>query len=279
MAAAASPRIGFIGCGRMATAIAQGLVKAGVVAPSQVTGSDPSPAMREAFSKTTGAPVVSENLALLTGSDVVVLAVKPQHMPAVLKEIAKGVEGRHLFVSVAAGVPLSAMTSALGQSTRIVRVMPNTPCLVGAGATAFSRGAKATDEDAALVERLFSTIGIAMEVSEPLMDAVTGLSGSGPAYIFQVIEALSDGGVRSGLPRNVSTRLAAQTVLGAAKMVLDTGEHPAALKDGVASPGGTTIAGLHELERGALRGALINAVEAATRRSQELGRAAAEGGK
>jgi pyrroline-5-carboxylate reductase len=277
MAAAASPRIGFIGCGRMATAIAQGLVKASVVAPSQITGSDPSQATRDAFTKATGAPVVAENLSVLSGSDVIVLAVKPQHMPAVLKEIAKGVEARHLFVSVAAGVPLSAMTSALGSSTRIIRVMPNTPCLVGAGATAFARGAKATEEDASLVERLFSTIGIAMEVTEPLLDAVTGLSGSGPAYVFQVIEAMSDGGVRSGLPRNVSTRLAAQTVLGAAKMVLDTGEHPAALKDGVASPGGTTIAGLHELERGAMRGALINAVEAATRRSQELGRAAEAG--
>lgn len=277
MAAAASPRIGFIGCGRIATAIAQGLAKANVVAPSQMTGSDPSPAMRESFTKASGAAVVAENLAVLGGSDVVVLAVKPQHMPAVLKEIAKGVEARHLFVSVAAGVPISAITSALGQSTRIVRVMPNTPCLVGAGATAFARGAKATEEDAALVERLFSTIGIAMEVTEPLLDAVTGLSGSGPAYVFQVIEAMSDGGVRCGLPRNVSTRLAAQTVFGAAKMVLDTGEHPAALKDGVASPGGTTIAGLHELERGALRGSLINAVEAATRRSQELGRAAEAG--
>jgi pyrroline-5-carboxylate reductase len=278
MAAAASPRIGFIGCGRMATAIAQGLVKASVVAPSQITGSDPSQTMREAFTKAAGAPVVTDNLSVLSGSDVIVLAVKPQHMPAVLKEIAKGVERRHLFVSVAAGVPLGAMTAALGSNTRVIRVMPNTPCLVGAGATAFARGAKATEEDAALVERLFSTIGIAMEVSEPLLDAVTGLSGSGPAYVFQVIEAMSDGGVRAGLPRNVSTRLAAQTVLGAAKMVLDTGEHPAALKDGVASPGGTTIAGLHELERGALRGALINAVEAATRRSQELGRAA-DGGK
>jgi pyrroline-5-carboxylate reductase len=278
MAAAASPRIGFIGCGRMATAIAQGLVKASVVGPSQLTGSDPSAATRESFTKASGAPVVADNLSVLSGSDVIVLAVKPQHMPAVLKEIATGVEARHLFVSVAAGVPISAIASALGQTTRIVRVMPNTPCLVGAGATAFARGAKATEADASLVERLFSTIGIAMEVTEPLLDAVTGLSGSGPAYVFQVIEAMSDGGVRSGLPRNVSTRLAAQTVLGAAKMVLDTGEHPAALKDGVASPGGTTIAGLHELERGALRGALINAVEAATRRSQELGRAA-EGGK
>jgi pyrroline-5-carboxylate reductase len=233
--------------------------------------------MRESFTTGTGGNAMADNGAVLAGSDVIVLAVKPQHLPGVLKEIAKGAEARHLFVSIAAGVPLSAMTSVLGQAARVVRVMPNTPCLVGAGATAFTRGPKATDEDAALVERLFSTIGIAMEVPESLLDAVTGLSGSGPAYVFQVIEALSDGGVRCGLPRNVATRLAAQTVLGAAKMVLDTGEHPAALKDGVASPGGTTIAGLHELERGALRGALINAVEAATNRSQELGRAAAGG--
>jgi pyrroline-5-carboxylate reductase len=146
------------------------------------------------------------------------------------------------------------------------------PCLVQAGASAFARGGTATADDAAFVERLFSTIGIAMEVVEPLLDAVTGLSGSGPAYAFQIIEALSDGGVSAGLPRSIATRLAAQTMLGAAKMVLETGEHPGALKDAVASPGGTTIAGLHELERGGLRGSLMNAVLAATRRSQELGR-------
>jgi pyrroline-5-carboxylate reductase len=261
----------------MATAIAQGLINAEFVNRSQITGSDPSSAMRDSFTSATGAPVVAENLAVLKGSDVVVLAVKPQHMPAVLKEISPGVEPRHLIVSVAAGVPLATMSAGLGQTVRLVRVMPNTPCLVGAGATAFARSPRATADDAALVEQLFSTIGIAMEVSEPLLDAVTGLSGSGPAYIFQIIEALSDGGVRCGLPRTVSTRLAAQTVLGAAKMVLETGEHPGALKDGVASPGGTTIAGLHELERGGLRGTLMNAVEAATNRSHELGRAASSG--
>jgi pyrroline-5-carboxylate reductase len=274
MAVEATMRVGFIGCGRMATAIAQGLVNAGFVSASQVSGSDPSVATRERFASETGAQAGGDNAAVLKNSDVLVLAVKPQHMPAVLKEIAAGVGPQHLIVSVAAGVPLATLSQALGERARLVRVMPNTPCLVQAGATAFARGGQATAEDGALVERLFATIGIAMEVAEPLLDAVTGLSGSGPAYAFQIIEALSDGGVRCGLPRDVATKLAAQTMLGAAKMVLETGEHPGALKDGVASPGGTTIAGLHELERGGLRGTLMNAVEAAAKRSQELGRAA-----
>ncbi|HVJ84752.1 MAG TPA: pyrroline-5-carboxylate reductase [Caulifigura sp.] len=271
MAAASTLRIGFIGCGRMATAIAQGLVNARYVGANQITGSDPSAAMREAFTKATGTPVVADNLTVLKQSDVVVLAVKPQHMGPLLKEIASGIEAKHLIVSVAAGVSLATLSGTLGSSVRLIRVMPNTPCLVGAGATAFARGAKATADDASLVTELFSTIGIALEVPESLLDAVTGLSGSGPAYVFQIIEALSDGGVRCGLPRAAATQLAAQTVLGAAKMVLETGEHPGALKDAVASPGGTTIAGLHELERGGLRGTLMNAVEAATKRSQELG--------
>ena len=271
MAAASSLRIGFLGCGRMATAIAQGLVNARYVGANQITGSDPSAAMRESFTKATGTPVVADNLTVLKQSDVVVLAVKPQHMEPLLKEIAAGVEATHLIVSVAAGVSLATMSGTLGSNVRLIRVMPNTPCLVGAGATAFARGAKATADDASLVTELFSTIGIALEVPESLLDAVTGLSGSGPAYVFQIIEALSDGGVRCGLPRAVATQLAAQTVLGAAKMVLETGEHPGALKDAVASPGGTTIAGLHELERGGLRGTVMNAVEAATKRSQELG--------
>ncbi|QDT55328.1 Pyrroline-5-carboxylate reductase [Caulifigura coniformis] len=277
MSAVETVRVGFIGCGRMATAIAQGLIRAGFVSESHVTGSDPSASMRDAFTNATGSPVVAENRVVVSGSDVIVLAVKPQHMASVLNEISGSVEARHLIVSVAAGVPLAMISAAFRAGTRVIRVMPNTPCLVGAGATAFARGPKATEADATLVERLFSTIGIAIEVPEPLLDAVTGLSGSGPAYVFQVIEALSDGGVRCGLPRNISTRLAAQTVLGAAKMVLDTGEHPGSLKDGVTSPGGTTIAGLHQLERGALRGTLMNAVEAATTRSQELGRAANPG--
>jgi pyrroline-5-carboxylate reductase len=159
----------------------------------------------------------------------------------------------------------------LGSDRRLVRVMPNTPCLVGASASAYCVGGAATCEDGQLVERLLSAVGLAIALPEPLLNAVTGLSGSGPAFVCLIIEALADGGVKAGLPRDVALKLAAQTVCGTARMVLETGQHPAALKDAVASPGGTTIAGLHELERGGVRGSLMNAVEAATRRSRELG--------
>jgi pyrroline-5-carboxylate reductase len=205
-------------------------------------------------------------------ADVIVLAVKPQSMPAVLQELKPLLGGEHLVISIAAGVTLASLTAALGQERRLVRVMPNTPSLVGKGASGFALGGAATADDGALVEKLLSTVGIAVQLPERLLDAVTGLSGSGPAYAFQMIEALSDGGVCVGLPRDVATRLAAQTLLGAAEMVLATGQHPAALKDAVASPGGTTIAGLHALEQSGVRAALINAVVAATERSQELGR-------
>jgi pyrroline-5-carboxylate reductase len=264
--------IGFIGCGKMATAIAQGLVAAQFAKPSQISGSDPSEECRRSFAKSSGGETLASNADVARKSSVLILAVKPQHMAGVLEELKGHVAAKHLVISVAAGVPVARMAAVLGADRRLVRVMPNTPCLVQAGASAFARAGTATAEDAAFVERLFSTIGIAIEVAEPLLDAVTGLSGSGPAYAFQIIEALSDGGVSAGLPRGIATRLAAQTLFGAAKMVLETGEHPGALKDAVASPGGTTIAGLHELERGGLRGSLMNAVLAATRRSQELGR-------
>jgi pyrroline-5-carboxylate reductase len=184
-------------------------------------------------------------------------------------------ERRPLVVSIAAGVTLAQLAAALGGPTRLVRVMPNTPCLVDASASAFTPGEHATGEDVTLVQGLLDTVGRAFRVPEHLLDAVTGLSGSGPAFVYLVIEALSDGGVRAGLPRDVSTALAAQTVLGAAKMVLETNQHPGALKDMVASPGGTTIAGLHELERAGVRGAFMNAVEAASRRAAELGKKAA----
>jgi pyrroline-5-carboxylate reductase len=179
---------------------------------------------------------------------------------------------RPLVVSIAAGVSLARLAEGLAPGTRLVRVMPNTPCLVGASASAFSPGEHATEEDVSLVQGLLDTVGKAFRLPEHLLDAVTGLSASGPAFVYLVIEALSDGGVRAGLPRDVSTALAAQTVLGAARMVLETGQHPGALKDAVASPGGTTIAGLHELERAGVRGALMSAVEAASRRAAELGR-------
>jgi pyrroline-5-carboxylate reductase len=203
-------------------------------------------------------------------SSVVFLAVKPQQMSQALMNLRHAVRPEHLIVSIAAGVSLKAIDAGLGRESRLIRVMPNTPCLAGAGASAFSRGTHATNDDAALVQRLLSNVGIAVEVPEKLLDAVTGLSGSGPAYVYQIIEALSDGGVRMGLPRETATKLAAQTVLGAAKMVLTTGQHPGSLKDAVTSPGGTTIAGLHEMERGGLRGILMDAVQAATERAREL---------
>ena len=222
----------------------------------------------------TGARATADNREVVAGSDLLVLAVKPQSMAALLAEIRPIVTARHLIVSIAAGITLRQLADGLGPDRRLVRVMPNTPCLVGASAVGLCAPATgATPEDVALVDRLLNAVGRAFRLPEHLLDAVTGLSGSGPAFVYVIIEALSDGGVRVGLPRDVATALAAQTVLGSAKMVLETGLHPGVLKDKVTSPGGTTIAGLHALERGGLRAALIDAVEAATRRATELGRA------
>ncbi len=254
----------------MATALARGLITADFTEPEAVIAADPFESSRVQFAEATGARTTEENTDVLDVSEIIFLAVKPQAMAGVLSEITRHLDERHLVVSIAAGVSLETLTAALGDSCRIVRVMPNTPCLVGASASGFSIGASASADDARLVKDLLSTVGIAVEVPERLLDAVTGLSGSGPAYVYQVIEALSDGGVRAGLPRDVATQLAAQTVLGAARMVLETGEHPGVLKDAVTSPGGTTIAGLHALENAGLRAALMNAVAAATARSVEL---------
>lgn len=263
-------RIGFIGAGQMATALAQGMVRAGLAAPAQLIASDPSSDARAKFAAATGGRTTTENRQVLRESQVVLLAVKPQQMAAVLAEM-RGEVGSQLVVSIAAGVRLAALAEGLGNSVRLVRVMPNTPCLVGAGACGYCLGPHATDEDGRLVAEMLAAVGIAFSVEEKLLDAVTGLSGSGPAFLYLIIEALSDGGVRMGLPRNIATALAAQTVRGAAEMVLRTGEHPGLLKDRVASPGGTTIAGLQALETAAVRGAMMAAVEAATVRSRELG--------
>lgn len=272
---AASPdpqalRWGFIGSGRMASALVNGMIRAGVATPSQILASDPQAATRNALVKESGIVAHASNASVIEGSDVVVLAVKPQSMAAVLAEIAPRLAPRHLVVSIAAGVSIATMAKALGESSRIVRVMPNTPALLGEGASAFALGSNATEADAAAVQRFLDSVGRAVRVPESQLDAVTGLSGSGPAFVYMIIEALSDGGVRAGLPRDVAMTLAAQTVLGAAKMVLETGLHPGTLKDQVTSPGGTTIAGVQTLERAALRGALIDAVDAASRRSAEL---------
>jgi pyrroline-5-carboxylate reductase len=259
----------------MATALARGMIRAGTAPADAVAASDPVEPTRAALGRETGAFVTDSNEAVARRSEVLVLAVKPQSMAAVLQELRPVVTPDHLVVSVAAGVSLTTLAQGLGADRRLVRVMPNTPALLGEGASAYCLGPHARRADDAVVRSCLESVGRAFRVPEALMDAVTGLSGSGPAFVYVVIEALSDGGVRMGLPRDVSTALAAQTVLGAARMVLETGEHPGALKDQVASPGGTTIAGLHALERGGLRAALIDAVEAATNRSAELAAAAA----
>jgi pyrroline-5-carboxylate reductase len=265
-------KIGFIGAGKMATALASGFIKAGIVQSEDVVASDVVPAARKHFGEATAARTAAENSSVVQSSEILFLAVKPQQMHEVLTALSHSLSPKHLVVSIAAGIKLEQMVEILGEKRRVVRVMPNTPCLVKAGASGFALGGTASRDDAATVQKLLSTVGIAFEVSESLLDAVTGLSGSGPAYAFQMIEALSDGGVRAGLPRSIATQLAAQTLYGAAKMVLETGDHPGQLKDAVTSPGGTTIAGLHELERGGLRAALMNAVVAATQRAQELGK-------
>jgi pyrroline-5-carboxylate reductase len=265
-------RIGFLGAGKMATALAQGWIKAGLTSSEHVCASDPVPAAREHFTKTTGAIALTDNSRVVSQSNVVVLAVKPQNMAELLSEIRPALQARHLLVSIAAGITIKQIADAVGNDQRIVRVMPNTPCLVGASASAFAPSSTATAADIQLTERLLNSVGRAVQVPERLLDAVTGLSGSGPAFVFVMIEALSDGGVRMGLPRDLATMLAAQTVFGSAKMLLETGLHPGQLKDMVASPAGTTIAGLHALESGGFRAALMDAVEAAALRAVELGK-------
>jgi pyrroline-5-carboxylate reductase len=254
----------------MATALAKGFVAANLVRPEDIFAYDLYPAAQQAFSlQVPGAKLAASNAAVVQQAEVLFIAVKPQQTAAVMREV-QPVANEKLFVSIAAGITLNTLCAGLG-TNRVIRVMPNTPCLVGAGAAAYARGPQATQDDAKLVGGLLGATGISIEVEERLLDAVTGLSGSGPAFVYVLIEALADGGVRVGLPRATALALAAQTLLGAAKMVQE-GEHPAVLKDRVASPGGTTIAGLQVLEERAVRGALIAAVEAATRRSQELGK-------
>jgi pyrroline-5-carboxylate reductase len=265
-------RIGFLGAGRMATALARGWLAAGLATRDQILASDPLPAAREAFAGDSSLRTTADNREVVHHSDLLVLAVKPQTTAALLAEIRSDVSSSHLILSIAAGITLRQLAEGLGPGRRLVRVMPNTPCLIGASAAGYSPGEGVSDDDLALVDRLFNAVGKAFRLPESQLDAVTGLSGSGPAFVYLMIEALSDGGVRVGLPREVATALAAQTVLGAARMVLETGTHPGALKDMVASPGGTTIAGLHALERGGVRGALMDAVEAATQRACELGK-------
>jgi pyrroline-5-carboxylate reductase len=272
-----SVRWGFIGAGKMATALVRGMIRGGVASAENIAVSDPLEDARDALARSAGVHATANNLAIAEQSDVLVLAVKPQMLGRVCCELQPAMTDRHLVVSIAAGVSMTTLGGGLGPDCRLVRVMPNTPALVGEGAAGYCLGPKATPDDEAIVRACLNSVGRAYRVPEALLDAVTGLSGSGPAFVYVMIEALSDGGVRVGLPRDVATALAAQTVLGAAKMVLESGLHTGSLKDQVTSPGGTTIAGLHALEGRAVRAALIDAVEAATRRSAELAAEAAQG--
>lgn len=263
--------IAFLGAGNMAEALIKGLLRAGTARPDAVIATGRRSERLDELQRTYGIRITSDNLAAAQEAEVVVLSVKPQAMDKLLVQVAPALDHRKLVISVAAGVPIAALERRLGAGARIIRTMPNTPSLVGAGACALARGEHASDEDLHVATRIFQAVGITTVVEENLLDAVTGLSGSGPAYIFLIIEALSDAGVKVGLPRYTAQKLAAQTVLGSAQLLIETGIHPGQLKDQVTSPGGTAIAGLHTLEAGGLRTTLINAVEAATRRAKELG--------
>lgn len=265
-------KLGVIGCGKMATALVQGAVSQGVVKAADVIGVARTEASRLRFSEQTGARNTASIAEVVKESDVLLLATKPHDLPGIIAAAELGKFPDKLFISVAAGVTLETMEKLAGGAGRFVRTMPNTPSLVGKGAAAFSLGTHCGEADRGIVQSIMGAVGLSVEVPERLIDAVTGLSGSGPAYIYLVIEAMADGGVQAGLPRADALKLAAQTVAGAAAMVLETGLHPAVLKDMVTSPGGTTIAGLAALEEGAIRSSFIEAVRAAVARARELGK-------
>ena len=262
--------IGFIGAGNMAEAMIRGLLRGGHFVPSQITASGPREERMRELHDSYGIKATTDNHASAK-AQIVVLSVKPQILSRVLDEVAKSISAEALVISIAAGVPVATIQERLARGARVVRAMPNTPALVDAGATAIARGEHARDSDLDDAKRIFDAVGITVTLEESQLDAVTGLSGSGPAYVFLILEALSDAGVKVGLSRRTAQLLAAQTVLGSAKLLLETNEHPGRLKDMVTSPGGTAITGLHTLEEGGIRTTLMNAVEAATKRSKELG--------
>jgi pyrroline-5-carboxylate reductase len=265
-------KIGVIGAGKIGSAMARGIIRAGLAAKDNVMASDVSDALRQAAVSELGIKVTADNGALCDFADIIILAVKPQIVDLVAKEIAKKLGKTKLLVSVAAGVPIARIEASLEKGARVVRVMPNIPCVVGAGASAYGGGTHATSTDLERVGAILNSFGVGLAVEEKYLDAVTGLSGSGPAYVFLFMEALADGGVQVGLARDVALKLAMQTVFGAAKMALDGNKHLGELKDEVTSPGGTTIAGLYAMEQKGFHGTVMDAVVSATRRSQELGK-------
>ncbi len=266
------PRIGFVGGGNMAEALIGGLIESGAAAAGAIRVCEPLEARRAHLTQSYGVVSGDDNASLAGWAELLVLAVKPSVVAPALACMAPFLPAEALVLSIAAGVSLSDIEAALPAGRRVIRAMPNTAAMARAGATAVAKGSSATDADLDIACALFEAVGKCVVVPEKMLDAVTGLSGSGPAYVMLVIEALADGGVRSGLPRDVAITLASQTVLGAAKLLIESGEHPAVLKDRVTSPGGTTSAGLAQLEAQGVRGALIDAVYAATARSKELGR-------
>ncbi|MBT8339513.1 MAG: pyrroline-5-carboxylate reductase [Desulfatitalea sp.] len=266
--------IGFIGSGHMSEALMRGLLNACLIKPERVICADVAPQRLEALSQQLRVRAAPDNGFAIKHADVVIFAVKPQVMHGVLQETADSLDTSKLIISVAAGIPLKAVTGLSDQPLRVIRAMPNVNAMVGESATAIAANEYVTREDFNLALTIFNAVGRCVAVhAEHLLDAVTGLSGSGPAYVFMIMEALADGGVKMGLSREQALQLSAQTLLGAAKMHLDSGTHPAQLKDMVTSPGGTTSAGLHALEKGGLRGTLMDAVERATQRATELGAA------
>ncbi len=271
---AAKFTLGVIGVGNMGSALVRGIVRAGALASAQITVSDADPSRAAALARETGVHASADNAHLAGESEFVLIAVKPNTVGAVMEEISGSLASQHTLVSIAAGVTLSSLSGRLpqGVSPALIRVMPNTPALVGAGAIAVAAGEGVAAERLERLKQLLGAVGEVVVVEEGMMDAVTGLSGSGPAFVFVMIEALADGGVAAGLPRAVALKLAAQTVFGAGKLVVESGQHPGALKDMVASPGGTTIAGLAELEKAGFRGVVLSAVRAAANRSRELSR-------
>jgi len=263
-------RIGFVGGGNMAEALIRGLLQASVMPARAIVASDVSPERRSHLAQAYGIRAIENNRQAAELAPIVVLAVKPQGMRAIVSDLAAAPAGR-LFISIAAGVKLAQLGDWLGGTRPIVRVMPNTPALVLAGMSVLCPNAMCEKADVEAAQKIFSAVGDAVVIErEDLLDAVTGLSGCGPGYVFAILDALIEGGVKLGLPRDLSRRLAVQTVLGSAKLAAETGRPPAELRDMVASPGGATLAGLEVLERGNLRATLMSAVEAATRRSREL---------
>ncbi|HPD16837.1 MAG TPA: pyrroline-5-carboxylate reductase [Planctomycetota bacterium] len=263
--------IGFLGAGKMGEALARGILRARLALPANVRMSDVDPTRLASLAKALQVLTPGDNRSLVQASEVVIVALKPGVVRQALPELAAAIGRERLVVSIAAGITIAELEGMLAAGARVVRVMPNTPCLVGAGASAYALGSAASAADGEVVRSILDSVGICVEVPEGLLDAVTGLSGSGPAFVALVVEAMADGGVLAGLPRDVANRLAVQTVLGAARLLAETGKRPAELKDMVASPGGTTIEGLKVLEEKRLRAALIQAVEAAAAKSHQLG--------